>query len=86
MDELPKLEGKALVAGNFFKISTSGAVKRGSAVCRGSVTLARSSVTAILCSGGAEANLVCNNLGNVSLLAVIVSPVSCLNASAYNDA
>ena len=87
MDELPKLEGKALVAGNFFKISTACAVERGSAVCRGSVILSLGlALAVILRSGGcSEANLIGYNLGGVSLLAVIVSPISCLNASAnYN--
>ena len=88
MDELPKLEGKALVSGNFFEISTACAVKRGIAISCGGVILSLSLFTVILrCSGGrSEANLIGYNLGSISPLAVIVSPGSRLNATAYDNA
>jgi hypothetical protein len=87
MDELPKLEGKALVAGNFFEISTTCAVERGGAICRGSIILSLGlALTAILRSGRcSEANLIGYDLGNVSLLSLLIGPVSCLQATANND-
>ena len=81
------LEGKALVSGNFLEISTTCAVKRRCAVCRRSITLTLRSLTGALgCCGCSEANFISYNLGNVPLLAIVVSPVSCLNATANNNA
>ena len=74
MDELPKLEGKALVAGNFFEISTTCAVERGSTVCCGSVALILSSLAAVLgvSCRSAKAYLISYNLGDVMLLTLLM--------------
>ena len=83
-----KLEGKALVARNFFEISTSSAAERRSTISRGGVilTLGLALATVLRSGRSTEANLVGYNLGNVSLLPLIIGPVSRLQASANDDA
>ena len=83
----PKLEGKAIVAWNFLEISAVCAVICGIAVSGGSVALiSRSFALIILSRRSAEAYIICNYLCGISLLTVVVSPISSLDATAYDDA
>lgn len=82
------LEGKTLVAGNFFKIVVLRIVVRRSAVCRRSVALLAGSFilgAAVLRSGTCEADFVSNYVGRISLLTLIVGPGPCLDLSANED-